>query len=503
MTGTASTRSVRFLPTVTEHLPGSTSCGMFLEAVEHVNAGRTAEAHESMKAAVASHSTDAVLQAIGARTKEIMDASDVSGPRWQGVKEGDIPLLLLSDKARDLQQWTNLLTESAAWTVLADAPGCLAVRQALVEAMERVAVAGYLCELDSKRPEVFAIAIATVASKQDAAGSVGPDRFAFYSQVSIIERLLLPLAQLPRSLPLGSSDVFDAVLFVNEVAATFLDTALGRRKRLAEAFPQLLPCPTEGMRSRFGTAPPFPGGVGSSWLSSTHMRTALQALRKLCLDVMPAAHLLQLPLLAAQSLRVVESLAALCAVTLQAEVSAQGGAEGDALRQPKKQEILADLVEVELHLMAQTSQSQCPHRALRLAEDFDDFDTLALVAARFDRLRLQRHMDKSEEFRLRAMRLFLENRDLLPLFYSTLDRHRIPLPQLEELLAPYPEIRWTLDLLQSPVNSGSATEAQWQESLNVVRQRVTTAAQKEMDSDKRRDGLLAIAHIAAAAAVRA
>ena len=83
------------------------------------------------------------------------------------------------------------------------------------EACERVAVAQKLRELGDEDPEVFAGAIRRAL--QDADGEADGDSGGlsaarrFYGRPSACERLLSSLVDYPRSLPLGSSDVSNAV----------------------------------------------------------------------------------------------------------------------------------------------------------------------------------------------------------------------------------------------------------------------------------------------------
>merc|ERR1712226_228270 len=93
-----------------------------------------------------------------------------------------------------------------------------------------------LREFHDANPHVFAGAIQRALQDEPAELELEqtstPDAHRFYSRASACERLLATLQSYPRSLPFGSGDVTDAVIFTNAVVVAFLEAVLERRGQL-------------------------------------------------------------------------------------------------------------------------------------------------------------------------------------------------------------------------------------------------------------------------------
>jgi len=408
---------------------------------------------------------------------------------------------LLFDKARDLQQWAAFLAQAGVWTRLASLPGAVAARQRLAEACERVSAAMRLRELHDREPDVFVGAVHRVLQAEDGcrgqpSSPSSPETEAqrYYSCVSTCERLLFSLADYPRSLPLGSSDATDAVIFANCVAVAFLEAALDRRGQLVASFPALLPPPLSerGQRCLAGSVPP-PRGVGSSWLVSPKMRQALEALRLVNLEVLPSAPRHGLPLLDSQALRLLESLQELCRSTLRAGHASLCDLQGQQMAQ-LRQGVLEHLVQAEARIAAPAGTVP---GAVLLAEEFEDLETVVRLTVEGDPERLEVHLARSEVFRVRALEQFLRTQALQPHFFSTVQRFEVPEALVEALLAPYPELRWTLEV---DGLSEASTEATWQAAMDRVERRAAAMVQRERHSAVKREAFAALAALSRAAA---
>jgi hypothetical protein len=111
--------------------------------------------------------------------------------------------------------------------------------------------------------------------------------------------------------------------------------------------------------------------------------------------------------------------------------------------------------------------------------------------------RLDKHMTSSEGFRTRALAQCLRKPRLQPLFFRSLRMRPIPQDLLEELLLPYPELRWTMDV--HGLDEFNSSEQDWLRALASVKQRACASALAEKSAAKR-DVFAALAVIACAAA---
>lgn len=400
-----------------------------------------------------------VLNGIRERTLDIMSGSDASGKKWQGVEPDVITRHLLFDKERDLQQWLGFLVDAGVWTRLGGVTGEVAVRQLTAEACERVSVAVRLLDIGAREPVVLSRTT---------------------PEVSTCERIISSLVDYPRSLQLGSTDVVTAVVLVNNIVTAFLNVALERRAQIISRFPRLLPL-GECTRLLQSSAPL---GLGSGWLVSPEILRSLSDLRHVNVTVCNG------PTIGAQALEIVESMRLLCRATVEAACSTCGDLQAAPMSE-LRHSVLTDLARAELTLPGG------PQHAMLLAEEFEDLELLVEMSASRDKARLDGLMAKSEQFRQFALGHFLRFRKLQPLFFQTIQNYNIPSATVEELLAPYPELRWVLEVrgltAQSP-------EAEWQVKGDRVRQWASSAAQKERHSIVKRDAFAALAKIAGFAA---
>lgn len=138
-----------------------------------------------------------------------------------------------------------------------------------------------------------------------------------------------------------------------------------------------------------------------------------------------------------------------------------------------------------------------PHRALRLAEEFVDIEAVVTLGASTDPRHLDELLTNSAEFRAKALAQFLRISALRPLFFHALRRFEVPRPQLEELLAPYPELRWTLEVQSLPAQPA---KADWQAALGRIEQSAAATVRSERHSAAKREVFVALASIAHRAA---
>jgi len=139
-----------------------------------------------------------------------------------------------------------------------------------------------------------------------------------------------------------------------------------------------------------------------------------------------------------------------------------------------------------------------PQRALLLAEEFEDFDALVNLSAQSgDLTGLDHHLANSVAFRASALEIFLRSQKLQPLFFRTIQRFPLSPVELEEVLAPHPEIRWTLDLHNLGENPA---ENEWQAAFERIERRASAVVNKEKNSAVKRDAFAALAALARAAA---
>jgi len=85
------------------------------------------------------------------------------------------------------------------------------------------------------------------------------------------------------------------------------------------------------------------------------------------------------------------------------------------------------------------------------------------------------------------------------LFFRAIARFEVPDQIVEKLLAPYPELRWTLELRGL---DGASPDAAWLGALGRVERKVAKTAQLEVHTAAKRDAFVALATIARAAATR-
>mmetsp|Transcript_166166 Transcript_166166/g.533371 ORF Transcript_166166/g.533371 Transcript_166166/m.533371 type:complete len:1213 (-) Transcript_166166:114-3752(-) len=441
-----------------------------------------------------------VLTGVERCTMELLDAPGLTGARWRGVDDSVATRHLLFDKAGDLQQWLGFLSACGIWTRLGGLPGTVRAQQKACEACERVAAASRLRELDDCAPKVFEAAIRRTLQEAEAAAGTGgaakngddpSEARRYYGSVGSCERLLASLVDYPRSLPLGSCDVTDAVLFANAAVAAFLEAALERRSQVISAFPALLPPPKPASKPRcLSVSSPPPRAIGSDWLLSPVVLGALDQLRRANLEVIPAASMTQgLPLLDAQALRILESLHDLCRTTLRVGYASTGDLHVDsmaALRRP----VLQHLAMAEETALGQSRGAQ---RALSLAEQFEDIEAVVALAAKDDMARLDEHLRSSPTFCTEALMYFLRVAELRPLFFRAVRLLEIPRAQVDDLLRPYPELLWILHVHSL---GQDAPRPDWDRVLSKVNNQAVAAAHGERHSSAKRDAFAALAAIA-------
>eukprot|EP00931_Biecheleriopsis_adriatica_P122187 TRINITY_DN97197_c0_g1_i1.p1 TRINITY_DN97197_c0_g1~~TRINITY_DN97197_c0_g1_i1.p1 ORF type:complete len:1160 (+),score=236.23 TRINITY_DN97197_c0_g1_i1:54-3533(+) len=455
--------------------------------------GREDQASSLCARAFSQHGAQAMLAAVDRRTKLLLDETgDQSGTRWAGVSADATSRHLLFDKARDLEAWLRFLDDAGVWTRMGGAPNIVMIQQAAAEACERVAAALRLREFHDQAPEVFASRIHYVLL-EDGARDKDPttEMQDFYSKPGTCERLLGSLAEYPKSLPMGSGAGSEAVLFVASVCAGFLEAALDCRMRIMSKHPTLLPPPeSQQLQKYLSCAAPPPSGLGSNWLMSSCMKQALEKIRLVCLEVLPSTPVQGLPLLDAQALRIVDGLQKLSRGTLNAAHTTYGDLHGPQMVQIRR-DVLTQLADAEASLAAPGGAP----RTLQLAEEFEDFEALVSLTGSSSLSRLDEHMAKSESFRPHAFAQCLRRPQLHPLFFRLLRRFPPSQELLEELMAPYPELRWALDI--NGLDEASSPH-QWKLAL----QKVKKAARENVVSQKKavkRDVFVALATIAAAA----
>eukprot|EP00929_Paragymnodinium_shiwhaense_P050454 TRINITY_DN25390_c0_g2_i1.p1 TRINITY_DN25390_c0_g2~~TRINITY_DN25390_c0_g2_i1.p1 ORF type:complete len:767 (+),score=173.04 TRINITY_DN25390_c0_g2_i1:98-2398(+) len=479
-----------------EELIGADDVNVAMKAAHDMYAqGQEERAKCVVAQACSQHSSLDVLKAVARRTEELLDNADVTGSRWAGVPEDVVTRHLLYDKVRDLHEWLSFLADTALWSRIEGAEGAAAAKQFAVEACERAAGAARLRELHDREPEIFSAAVQRAMLLPCATRGPDPKKGSevhqFYGQVSGIERLLEGLKEYPRSLPLGSGGVVDAALLMNETAVAFIDAALERRALIAAQFPTLLPCPDPAQtRRRLQSAASPPQVAGSEWLMATDIVHALEELRLVNLEVIPAATVKGHVLLDAQSLRVVESMKELCRATLRAAQACFVDLHSVPLARIRHS-VLEHLAQAEMTLAQPLpGVRNIPQRALVLAEEFEDFDAVVnLTVESRNLVRLDQHMATSPAFRLHALQQFLRTPKLQPLFYRSIRLLPVPPAQLEELLAPHPELRWTLDVQKLADDS---SEQDWRNALQSVKRQVSNNVQREKRSVAKQNVFVAL-----------
>jgi len=215
---------------------------------------------------------------------------------------------------------------------------------------------------------------------------------------------------------------------------------------------------------------------------------------KLNVEVLPPAATTQmLPLLHEQAMWVVESLQGLCHAVLRAASTTVADLQCADMVQIRRS-ILECLDDAEGRLSSGTGG---PPGALLLAEEFEDFTAMVKHLVAIDRERLDAYMERSIEFRTHALRQFLDTKELQPLFFQAIEQFKVPQKEIDELLAPHPELRWTLELTAL---SDRSSEGDWEKALQQVEKSAVKQLQREPGNAVQRDAFAALALLARAAA---
>lgn len=436
-----------------------------------------------------------MLLAVEQRTRKLLDAD--TSPKRTAREPLDIRQMLIT-KARSLEHWLQFLQKVGIWIRMGSAPNITSAQQNVVEACERAAAAMRLVEYHDTASDVFASAIHN-ALDQGMVQEAEDEKRSFFNCLSGCERLLGSLAEYPRTLPFGSGGAWDAVIFVQSVVSAFLDAALEKRSQILASYPMALPVPEPQMSRRyFGSkrcsrVPPW-SGVGSGWLMSVSVQRALEDLRVVSLEVLPTVPRRHLPLLDAQAIRVVQGLQQLCRGILLAAYASFSDLHCTAMAKIRK-EVLSHLADAEACLVEKATVSGQQLRTLQFAEEFEDLELFIKLAANADVKRLDEQMAASEKFRPHAFVYCLQQPRLHPLFFRLLRLFPPSSEALEELLSPYPELRWTLELS----GLAEASKSRWPVAAHSVKQMAEKAAANERLDATRRKVMAAVASIAAAA----
>ncbi|CAL1156086.1 unnamed protein product [Cladocopium goreaui] len=457
----------------------STADAFVQVASEFFDAGQEDQASSLCGRAFSQLGAQAMLGAVERRTQHLLDSGGESS---------------LSEKAKALEDWLRFLHKAGVWIRMGNAPNITAAQQKVVEACERVAALQQMREYHDLEPDVFASSIHHALDGQGS-GKSDEEIQEFYSRPSECERLLPSLAQYPRTLPFGSGGAWDAVVFVHGVVCGFLDAALERRGHVLKTHPTSLPPPESHQLQRYWPKSVEPvTGVGSGWLMSSSIQRALEDIRTLSLDVLPVPKQ-RLPLLDAQALRVIEGLQQLCRSSLRAAHASFVDLHANPMAK-FREAVLKDMAyaEASLHENAKILK----HRTLALSEEFEDVEVFVRLSALIDLPRLDSMMLRSEAFRRRVFEQCLAEEQLHPLFFRMVRCFPPTKSLLEELLQPYPELRWTLELnaLTEVFNTG-----QWPAALHTVKE-IAIKAMERADTTKdqnRAKSLKALAAIATAA----
>lgn len=478
--------------------PSANADGRLKHAFSYYSAGQEDRASSAITHMFSHCSVQEVVESLELLSGEMLDVSDADAECWRGVDSAVSSRHLLFDKARDTYQWLSFLERCGVWAGLNGAAGSLRIRQRVCEVCERVAATSRLRELDDCAPRVFQVAIMRTVRENASVysakghhenGENANEANKYYSKVSACEHVLAGIAEYPRTLPLGSSDVIDAVLFANAAVSAFMEAALERRSQVIAAFPSLLPLPSAPSQATcMPAATALPRAVGSDWLLSDCVQRALEDLRLVNLEVIPSGKTIEaLPLLAAQGQRVAESLNDLCRTTLRVAHASIGDLHNSTMMKLTRPVIqhMAEAEETATHASG-------PQRTLTLAEEFEDVEAFVVLAAKHDLARLDEHLGNSTHFRSQAMTYFLRHPELRPLFFRTNQRLEIPRAEVEELMAPFPDLRWILDVH----GLGSQTsESSWLHALKKVGSHASDSARGETRSSAKRDAFAALASI--------
>eukprot|EP00930_Biecheleria_cincta_P034456 TRINITY_DN23815_c0_g1_i1.p1 TRINITY_DN23815_c0_g1~~TRINITY_DN23815_c0_g1_i1.p1 ORF type:complete len:1180 (-),score=188.82 TRINITY_DN23815_c0_g1_i1:12-3551(-) len=461
--------------------------------------GREDQSTSLCARAFSQHGAQAMLAAVERHTKHLLEDWQTSGPRWVGVSIDAITRHMLYDKARDLERWLCFLDEAGFWMRMGSAPNIVTAQQNVAEACERVAACSKLREFHDRAPEVFCSAIHRISQEttdENDADSVEAQMQKFYSHPAECDRLLTSLAEYPRTLPLGSGGAYDAVLFVANVATGFLEAAVERRNQILTSHPTLLPPPEPDQTRRYlpNAIPPV-AGVGSSWLVSPSILKALEQVWLVSLEVLPCRSMPGLPLLDAQTLRVVDGLQKLCRSILRAAHATCADLHCTVMAQIRR-DSLRQLAEAETCLAEDPAAFSGPQRALMLAEEFEDFEAVVMMSAISNVHRLEEHMEKSEPFRAHAFAHCLRHAQLHPLFFRLLRLFPPRSEVLDELLRPYPEIQWTLSIRN--LNESCSSE-KWMQALQDVGSLAQKTVLDHRCNVKKRNIFVALASISSVA----
>ncbi|CAE6967122.1 unnamed protein product [Symbiodinium natans] len=476
-----------------DELP-STADAFIQMAYELFDAGQEDQAISISVRAFSQVGAQPMLLAVEQRTLQLLDAD--TSPKRTGREQLDLRQMLIT-KARSLGRWLQFLEKVGIWIRMGNAPNITSARQKVVEACERAAAAIRLLEYHDTAPDVFASAIHNALDKGADEGSEDDSR-VFYSCLSSCERLLASLAEYPRTLPFGSGGAWDAVIFVQTVVCAFLDAALEKRSQVLAAHPMALPAAEPQMLRRYlvtrhGRVPS--SAVGSGWLMALSVQRALEDLRVVSLEVLPTLPRQHLPLLDAQAIRVVQGLQQLCRCTLLAAYASFCDLHCTQMAKVRH-EVLSHLADAEACLAEKATVSCSQLRTLQFAEEFEDLELFIKLAANADVKRLDENMAASETFRPHAFTYCLQHPRLHPLFFRLLRLFPPSSETLEELLSPYPELRWTLELS----GLAEASSSRWPLAAHAVKRIGEKAAASERIDATRRKVMEAVASIASAAA---
>ena len=461
----------------------STADAFIQVAYEFFEAGREDQASSLCGRAFSQLGAQAMLAAVERWTQHFLDSG------------GETANSVLSQKAKTLEDWLKFLHKAGVWIRMGNAPNITAAQQKVAEACERVAALQQMREYHDLEPEVFASSIHHALDGKGSGKTSEEEIMDYYGRPSECETLLSSLAQYPRTLPFGSGGAWDAVIFVHGVVSGFLEAALERRCHVLKTHPTSLPAPDSHQLQRYWpNSVPVLAGVGSSWLMSSSVQRALEEIRTLSLEVLPVPKQ-RLPLLDAQALRVVEGLHLLCRSSLRAAHACFVDLRASQMAKIREA-VLKDMAyaEASLHENAKTVK----HRTLALAEEFEDVEAFVRLSAFVDLPRLDEMMGRSQPFRRRVFEQCLAEERLHPLFFRMVRCFPPSKSLLEELLHPYPELRWTLELNALTEVFGSG---QWPAALHTVKEIAIKAMDRgETTKDENRSkALKALASIATAA----
>lgn len=126
-------------------------------------------------------------------------------------------------------------------------------------------------------------------------------------------------------------------------------------------------------------------------------------------------------------------------------------------------------------------------------------EALVILGASTDPARLDEHLASSTEFRAEALAHFLRVAALRPLFFRAVQRFEVSPEQLSKLLAPYPELQWSLEMHALPAKPA---DAEWRAAAWKVEKVASSVVRTEKHSAAKREifaALAAVAHRASGA----